>query len=431
MRVVHISAHDRFGGAARAAYRLHAGLRELGCDSAMLVGVRDSDDPDVRVFQPPSDPAGRMIRYGRRKNLAASMARYRNSRPAGGEMFSDDRSEHQAALLAQIPECDVIHLHWVAGLFDYRAFLPAAGRRASLVWTLHDMNAFTGGCHYDRGCGRFAEQCGCCPQIGSHDSNDLSRAVWKRKKTAFAAIPAGGLHMVTPSRWLAREAQRSPLLKGVSVSTIPYGMNAEAFAPREKSFARAVLGIPANARVLLFAAHWIGEERKGFRFLAEALSGMTNVPDLFLLSLGKSGGTPTLSIPHRNLGYVESEHLLSLVYSAADVFVLPSMQDNLPNTMLESLACGTPVAAFRVGGVAEVLEDGVTGMLAEPGDAGSLRSAILEFLEVPARREEMGANGRSLILQKYTLRESARRYAELYSGLGDAARAHRRPELSE
>jgi glycosyltransferase involved in cell wall biosynthesis len=429
MKVVHISSHDSFGGAARSATRLHEGLCELGCDSSLLVGVRDSGESSVKLFHPADDNASRLLRYARRKNIAASFRRYRNTRPAGLEAFSDDRSEHQAAILEQIPDCDVIHLHWIAGLFDYRAFLPVAARRAPIVWTLHDVNAFTGGCHYDGGCGRFAERCGRCPQLGSSDTHDLSNAVWRRKRRAFAAVPPGRLHIAAPSRWLVREAAHSSLLRGVPISVIPYGLDTDAFAPRDISLARNILGVPQDSRVLFFAAHWLGEPRKGFAFLAEAISGMSDIPRLFLLSAGKCGGTPSVTIPHRNLGIVESEHLLSLAYSAADVFVLPTLQDNLPNTLLESLSCGTPVAAFNVGGIPDALGDALgdaagiasgcapVGALARPGDVTDLRRAIRELLAHPGLRTTLRENCRQRALRDYTLKSSARHYMTLYTGL--------------
>jgi glycosyltransferase involved in cell wall biosynthesis len=429
MKVVHISSHDRFGGAARSAYRLHAGLRDLGCDSTMLVGIRDINDPSVQLFHPPNDAASRLLRYARRKNIAASFRRYRNSRPAGLEAFSDDRGEYQAAILEQVPDCDIIHLHWIAGMFDYRAFLPAAARRAPIIWTLHDMNPFTGGCHYDRECGLFAGECGSCPQLGSSDARDLSNAIWHRKQRAFAGIPAGRLHIVTPSRWLAREAASSSLLRGTSISVIPYGIDTGAFAPRDMALARGVLGIPQDARVLFFGAHWIGEPRKGFAILAEALAGMNDIPNLFLLTAGKCGGTPSVTVPHRNLGIVESEHLLSLAYTAADVFVLPALQDNLPNTLLESLSCGTPVAAFNVGGVPDAVGDAhgaangsnsecvPVGALALPGNVADLRRAIRELLADAGHRTTMRENCRRRALRDYTLNGSARHYMNLYASL--------------
>jgi len=429
MRVVHISVYDYFGGAARSAYRLQAGLLQLSCDSSMLVGTRDTNDSNVVLFQPPNNTPSRLLRYARRKNIAASFRRYRNTRPAGLEAFSDDRCEHQAAILEQIPDCDIIHLHWIAGLFDYRAFLHVAALRAPIIWTLHDMNPFTGGCHYDRECGRFASQCGQCPQLGSSDSSDLSHAIWRRKRRAFSAIPPGRLHVAAPSRWLAREAIRSSLLRGIPISVIPYGLDTDAFAPHDVSLARNILGIPQGACVLFFAAHWLGEPRKGFSLLAEALAGLNNIPNLFLLSAGKCGDTPPVTIPHRNLGIVESEQLLSLAYSAADVFVLPTLQDNLPNTLLESLSCGTPVAAFNVGGIPDALGDALgdaggiisgcapIGVLARPGDVIDLRRAIRELLAHPGLRTTLRGNCRQRALRDYTLKNSARRYMTLYTGL--------------
>jgi len=431
MRIAHISSGDNLGGAAIAARRLHCELREAGCDSVMIVGSGDNVGLGIRQFHPPTDWPSRIMRFARRKNLQAAWNQYRTAHLSNTSLLNGDRSEHQAALLAQIPECDVIHLHWVAGLFDYRAFLPTAARRASLVWTLHDMNPFTGGCHHDWGCGNFADQCGACPQLGSSDPQDLTGVSWRRKHKAFTSIPPDRLQIIAPSRWLAEEARRASLFSNFPICVIPNGVDTQTFAPREKLSARVMLGIPADAHVLLFVAQWLGEPLKGLSYLADALAEMIDVPDIFLLSVGKFEGVLPVPAPGRNLGVVHDPSVLSMIYSAADVFVLPSLRDNLPNTMLESLACGTPVVAFRVGGIPEVIEDGVNGLLAEPGDAGGLRRAIGELLDAPSRRAEMGENGRRLILRKYTLKESAERYTELYGSLVGRALARPHGELSE
>lgn len=431
MRIVHISSGDNLGGAAIAAHRLHSELREAGCDSVMIAGNRDGCDLGIRQFHPPADWPSRVMRYARRKNLQAAWNQYRTARPSDASLFSGDRSVHYAALLAQVPSCDVIHLHWVAGLFDYRAFLPAAARQAPLVWTLHDMNPFTGGCHHDYGCGRFANQCGACPQLGYSNPHDLTRVTWRRKRRAFTSIPAGRLQVVAPSQWLAGEARRASLFRDFPVCVIPNGLDMQTFAPREKLSARVMLGIPADARVLLFVAQWLGDPLKGFSHLAHALTGMTDVPGLFLLSVGKFAGALPVPIPCRNLGIVHDPRLLSMIYSAADLFLLPSLQDNLPNTMLESLACGTPIIAYGSGGIPEVVRDGVNGMLVPTGDVAALRSTILSVLSDPARRSAMSENARRLMLREYTLKESARRYAELYASLCGGTYAHPQVEIAK
>jgi len=212
----------------------------------------------------------------RRKRIEGDFAPYRNSRSEGQELFSDDRSVLCSDLRLQLPPSDVINLHWVAGFIDYSDFLSNVPQQTPIVWTLHDMNPFTGGCHYDEDCGRFVSACGACPQLRSGDETDLSRQIWLRKRKAFASIPPGRMHFVGDSRWLAAEAARSSLLGKFPMSSIHYGLDVETFAPRNKLDARSVLGIPAEASVVMFAADSTTIRRKGLGTLADALGAMAN-----------------------------------------------------------------------------------------------------------------------------------------------------------
>ena len=162
MRITHVNTFDLTGGAARAVYRLHTGLKELGHDSRLLVLQKESSDPTVIPFEPPLDWPIRLRRAFRRRYFARSQ-RVVASRPAGSTYFSDDRSQHGADALGGVPSSDILHLHWIAEFVDYRDFFRRLPREMPIVWTLHDMNPFTGGCHFDGGCGKYLEQCGACP----------------------------------------------------------------------------------------------------------------------------------------------------------------------------------------------------------------------------------------------------------------------------
>ena len=414
MRILHVNTVDSVGGAGRAAYRLHVGLRRLGYDSSMFVAHRYSDDPAVTAFKPPMDLPSRLGRLIRREWIARSFARYRTSRPAGYELFSDNRSQYGADLLDQLPPCDVINLHWIAGFVDYHSYFARVPQHTPVVWTLHDMNAFTGGCHYDHGCGRYTDKCGACPQLGSRDAADLSRRVWQRKREIFEQIEPGRLHIVTPSRWLAKEAERSTLFGRFPISVIPNSLDTHVFSPRDRCIARAALEVPQEARVVLFVADSTGNQRKGFALLAQALAGLGDLTDLYLISLGSGEPTIGAQIPHLHLGHIGNDRLLSLVYSAADLLVIPSLQDNLPNTVLESLTCGTPVVGFAVGGIPDMVHPGVTGLLAPSQDMTALRAAIVDLLQDPAERAKMSANCRRIAVKEYSLEMQAQRYVELY-----------------
>ena len=421
LRVVHLSTSDSSGGAARAAFRLHRGLRGIGVDSSMLVEERTSDDPHVTRFRPPADLLSRLRRRMRRSAIAKDAARYPN-RPPSLDWFSDDRTPTGAQLAAALPNCDVVNLHWVAGFVDYQGFFPAAARmNIPLVWRLADMNAFTGGCHYDDHSGKFTQQCGACHQLSSTDSNDLSHQIWLRKKHALSHLADGDLHLVATSKWIAAEAKRSSLMGRFPVTIIPNGLDTRDFAPRDRKFSRDFFDLPPDARIVLFAADTAATVRKGFAYLAEAIVGMTDVPDLLLVSVG--GGDPKITGgPHRHLGRIKDDRVLSLAYSAADVYAIASLQESFGQTVTESMACGTPVAAFASGGIVDMVRPGVTGDLARTKDVPALRQAVRNLLNDPALRARMSENCRRIVLAEYSLEVQARAYLALYESLVAARR---------
>ena len=417
MRVVHVSSFDQLGGAARAAYRLHEGLRRIGVESRMFVADKLSRDDAVIRYEPPADPWSRVRREIRRQRLARSLNGYRPTSAATLRSFSDDRAVYQDDPWSHLPECDVLHLHWVAGFVDYEAFFAALPAGKSVVWTLHDMNPFTGGCHYDEGCGRFSAACGACPQLDSKDERDLSHQIWQRKRKAIGRASARRLHIVGDSEWLASEARRSSAFAGLPVTAIHYGLDVEAFAPRERLAARSVLGIPMDAQVVLFGADHIEIKRKGLAFLLEALTGLPDDAAPFLVTMGNGAPPVPERFPHLHLGYVTGDRFLSIVYSAADVFVIPSLQEAFGQTALESMACGTPVVGFDAGGIREVVVDRVTGLLAPVRDSAALGQAVGRILSNASLRAKLGSNGRKMAVEQFSLEIQAKRYVELYQQL--------------
>lgn len=356
----------------------------------------------------------RLLRgWQNRRNVARAGAR----RPGGYGPFSDDRGLSTVDLIGQIPSCDVINLHWVAHFVDYRLLGALMSRRLPIVWTLHDMNPFTGGCHYDNGCGRYMDCCGACPQLGSTIDADPSRRAWKRKQRALQELESDCLHLVAPSQWMADAVRRSSLLGRFPVTTIPYGLDVDIFSPRSAEVGRRALEIPCDASVVLFVAHSVSVQRKGLALLSQALASLHDLPALFLLSLGSGAPDVEGNIPHLHVGHISQERLLALLYSTADVYVVPSLQDNLPNTVLESLACGTPVVGFDVGGIPDMVRPGVTGLLAPVGEVVGLSAAIAEVLQDDVRRAEMSRNSRCVAEDEYSLKVQAQRYLELYESL--------------
>lgn len=419
MQILHLSISDVKGGAARAAHRLHTGLRRSGHDSRMLVADRASRDPNVTTFSHSRFwPMLRRLRY---RQLSSKQWRYLLSRPEGYGPFTGPDSRQGMSLIREIPNADVLNLHRIADLLDHPRFLSEATARAPVIWTQHDMNAFTGGCAYNRGCDGFERSCGACPQLGSNKRQDLSHQYWKVREAVYRSVPRGRLQIVTPSNWMAGEVARSSLLGSFPVSVIPNSLDVQVFAPQDRRQCRSKLGIPSEARVVLFSADSVALKRKGFSLLAEALANLSSVDNLFLISIGKGRPAIESAVPHLHLGSISDDQRLAEVYSSADVFAIPSLQDNLPNTVMEALSCGTPVVGFAVGGIPEMVRPGITGLVVPPLDVSELRSGIIEILQDIEGQAAMHAHCRSVAVREYSLETQAQRYAALYEDLLQSA----------
>jgi glycosyltransferase involved in cell wall biosynthesis len=414
LKITHLSAPEFWGGAARAAFRLHQGLLRIGADSDFLVQYPTNEGKGVLQFRPRTSLYARMERRFKRYQLQQSRKAAFSRRPAGASLFTDDRSEYGSDALRQAAGSNIINLHWISGFFDYHSFFRDLQPQQQVVWTLHDMNPITGGCHHAGGCSRFHDVCGCCPQLASADPHDLSNEVWKRKQASYQSSGSNPICAVTPSHWLAGEVKKSSLMAKISVRVIPNGLDTESFQPRDKSAAREALGIPADARVVLFAAHSLDDRYKGFNVLIEALSKISHITGLYLLTLGRGKISETSPVAGKSLDLIHDEGVLPLVYSAADIYALPTFQDNFPNTTVESLACGTPVIASDVGGVSEIVRDNGTGLLVKAGEAEPLAAAISGLLADEGKRARLAAECRRVAVAEYSVDLQSARYAELY-----------------
>jgi glycosyltransferase involved in cell wall biosynthesis len=424
VRVALLSTYDLVGGAARATYRLHQGLRAIGVDSLLTVQAKVSGDPSV--LAPPGLP-GRLgpLEARVRRFLHSLPVRLRRGRPPG--VFTaaalPDRLAPRLAALAP----DLVHLAWVADGFLRIESLPRL--RRPLVWTLHDSWAFTGGCHVPYDCARYRERCGRCPALGSARERDLSRAVWERKERSWGSLD---LTLVAPSRWLAEAARSSALLGGRRVEVIRNGLDLERFRPGDAREARASLGLPSEARVLLFAGVAALEDpNKGFPLLAAALGALGSQgwgKRLLLVVLGASApagadGAAATGVPIRYVGRVDDERRLALYYVAADALVAPSIQENQPNTVSEALACGTPCVAFRASGMVDLVEHEGVGYLARPYESADLARGIAWVLEDEGRRRALSERARRWALEELSLTRAAHKHLALYEEILGRRRA--------
>lgn len=382
MKILHLSTFDNKGGAARSAFRRHKGLLEIDVDSKMFVYEKHSNEKTVSSYKWPKGRLKKLKRKRKYQQIEKALGVYKNSRPGGYEPFSQDISPN-IELVSQLPDFDIINLHWVAGFVDVHDLFDTISDDKKIVWELHDMNALTGGCHYDDNCDKFIAGCHQCPQLGGKENQDLSYQVWERKKRLFDQVGKDRLHFVTPSKWLGENIQKSSIFGKYDVSVIPYGLDTSIFKPRNKAFCREIFDIPQEKKVILFVSDSVTNKRKGFHLLLEALNKSSQVKDVVVCAVG---GLEVAGYQHENiiqLGNINDDRLLSMAYSMADVFVIPSLQDNLPNTVLESLSCGTPVVGFPVGGIKDMISYGENGFLSEEISVDSLAKEIEKFLRDP------------------------------------------------
>ncbi|MEM0925717.1 MAG: glycosyltransferase, partial [Planctomycetota bacterium] len=384
MDVTHFNSFLR-GGAATAARRLHESLRKRGVDSRFqyLSGQRSNDslaelaESNYGETQWPSDgvvsDAAAAIRFRMRRQR---FKRETAGRPSNAEIFTSPHGRPQTKWNPDTHGSrQLIHLHWISKFIDYPSFFRSIPDDQSVVWTLHDMNAFTGGCHFAGSCERFAEGCGHCPQLAQRSSNDTSRRSFRIKQAALESVD---LHVAAPSRWLLQQAKRSPILRQArSFHHIPYGMPVDELFPVGREEARRQLGLSPESFVITFGAMNLSSERKGARHLVEALASVRTRDGVECLMFGAGSVEETaITFPTRHAGFLADNHQRRLTLSAADVFVLPSMEDNLPLTGVEAMSCGTPVIGFNVGGIPDYVLPGETGWLAGRGDVQQLAACL-------------------------------------------------------
>jgi glycosyltransferase involved in cell wall biosynthesis len=230
------------------------------------------------------------------------------------------------------------------------------------------------------------------------------------------------LYAVAPSQWIAQEAKRSSLLRDCRIEVIPNGIDVQIFRPREQQMARELLDIPPGVRVLLYVAQPVDRWEKGFMYVVEALQQVKDWRDLFLVIAGGGKIPAEVPVQHLRLGRVRDERILSLAYSAADIFVMPSLRETFGVTAIEAMAAGTPVVAFATGGIRETVREGITGRLVPTGDARALGQRIEELLQDPSSRSRMAANGRRTAMEEYSLPVIAKHHAEFCARIAELPR---------
>ncbi|MFN3955459.1 MAG: glycosyltransferase [Pararhodobacter sp.] len=373
LRIATLSVWDH-GGAGLGSQRRVEALRRAGLNAEIHCLFRKTAHAHVHALTPVPGSDGKTM-DGRALNeawhAAAVVSRAEVPALSAQEMVSKtgsvvDFRTNRAAL----DQADIVHLHWVAGIFDYANADVLADR--PVAWTLADMNAFTGGCHYAEGCEKFRQDCRECPLLGGAD---LAHQNWKIKRDAYAKLH--NLHIICPSKWLAERARESALFKDRPVHFIPNALPVDRFRPTNRVLARRHLGLPLDRKLVLFGADSLTNQRKGGDLLARSL-GLLRARGLAQGVEGLVFGANALDLGMKvhSMGHVQDEARMAMIYAAADVFAFPSREDNAPLTVVESMLSGTPVVGFGVGNVPELVRHLETGYIARYADTGDFAEGL-------------------------------------------------------
>ena len=414
MRVLIVNTSEKTGGAAVAANRLMDALNNNGVKAKML--VRDKLTDRLTVI-------GLRQSWRQRWNfLWERWCVFWHLHGRRQHLFEIDMANMGSDItrLPEFQEADVIHLHWInQGMLSLRNIRKILDSGKAVVWTMHDLWPASSLCHYARTCNKFKSHCQYCPLLpGGGSEDDLSSTVWNRK---VRMLKDRSIHFVTCSRWLAGEAKKSALLKGQHIYNIPNPIDTRIFRPLEKKKARHDCGLPYNKRYILFVSQRVTDERKGMDYfvtavdkLVEAHPEMKETTGIAILGGHSEEFEHRLALPVYPLGYVNDERQIVNIYNAASLFVLPSLEDNLPNTIMEAMACGVPCAGFKVGGIPEMIDHRRNGYVAEFRNADDLATGMYWVLDV-CDYQKVSNEAVTKVAHSYSQTNIALRYIEVYN----------------
>ena len=393
LSVIHFSNQVVPGGAAKAARSIHASLVQAGVQSRMA-------HTPMRSF---TDKIWAIVRAYYDK---VPLQLYRNRQRTA---FSTANTGIPLKKLTEGAPADIHHLHWVhdgyMGFNQMKALSRMPGRK---VISLHDSWWITGGCNVTHGCDRWMQGCGACPQLQSSSSNDFSaRHLEKKRRQVQALKPV----IICASRWMYERVKQSPVMQGLQVERVPYPIDTAVFKPLQKSVARELLNLPADKKLILFGAVDIDDANKGYAFFRHAVNRL-NDDNIEVVIFGNTDPARLqLNKKVHLTGRLHDEITLALAYNAADVFVAPSLEDNFPNTVLESIACGIPVTAFAIGGMPDMVEHEKNGYLAAKGDVDDMIHGIQRCLE---QQQNMSTFARAKTLREFTYEAVAAQLISIY-----------------
>jgi glycosyltransferase involved in cell wall biosynthesis len=414
MKIVNISTHDFSGGAARATYRLHKEFINQGYDSKLLVLYKTLSDDSV-VSSSNSFLEKLFSKFSSNINKIPNKF-YNVKNPWSAGWYGQDISNMKV-----VKDADVINLYWVSGGFlSIKNIEQLARLNKPIFWRLSDMWPFTGGCNYSNGCDKYTHHCGSCTELLSTRENDLSRVLINKKISLWKDLD---ISIIAPSNWIADCAKNSSVFKNKKINILGTGVDTKIFKPIEKKTARNILNLPFDKKIILLGAVNItNDSRKGGELAYEALKKILEYyskNEIYLLVFGSYNNIFSgLGISVNAIGQVYDEYTLALLYSSSDLFIAPSREENLANTVLESASCETPIVAFDIGGMPDIVEHKKNGYLATPFDIEDLANGI-DWVLSNENYHELCSNARKKILREFDSVVVVKKYKALYKSVAN------------
>lgn len=417
LKIVHLNTYEGNGGAGRACLRLSEALNLAGVHAKTLVYYQFSKNENVACVS--------STIFGKAKaafNILAERYFAKVFVKAVKTPFSLQWFGTSVLKNKHVQQADVIHIHWVNhGFLSPKFLAQLAELEKPIVWTFHDSNAFTGGCHVRYSCENFHKQCGYCPLLKLNGPNDISHKTWKSKQKAYSKV---NFHIVAPSHWMANSVKESSLLGVRKVSVIPNTIEVDIFKPYVKAEAKRILKIAPEKFVIMSGfMPSKNDKHKGTQYLVDALFELSkrtgvdkNKIELLIFGNKDEKNVPDFPFKTTFLGTINKDEHLAKCYAAADAFITPSLEDNLPNTVMESLACATPVIAFTTGGIPDMVKHMQNGYLAKYKDANDLANGI-EWLYLHDKKEDIQKEARRTVLTTFAPQVIAEQHLKLYRDL--------------
>jgi len=400
---------ENVGGAAKSAYRLHQGLRSNGIESTFIVQNKSSESNHIIGPSTKWQNIFSIIRP-RLDQIPISFS-IKNGYHFSTAWFPSNLQHYES----YYDEAQVVHLHWINKGFIQIEHLRNFSK--PVIWTLHDMWPFTGGCHHSFGCDQYKFSCGSCPHLSLSHPRDITHRIWQRKYRAWKNLD---ITLVGPSKWITKKAKQSSLFSGKPIKTIANGIDLTKFSPENRNLYRNRIGLTADRRIILFSAmNMTKNPYKGFGFIKSILAklhdlGWENKLELALLGATELQKDLESFFSVNYLGELKDELSLSIIYSSVDLYFSPSIIDNLPNTIIESLASGTPCVAFNVGGIPDQIDHKENGYLAKPYDEEDIAIGIDWILQNDERWNLLSKNARLKAEINFDIIKQTGIYVDLY-----------------